>query len=363
MIDNPLEQTMGIFEHGRHKHAPADSPFAFEKIEDLWQEEIESDSTNSENDDEDGEQLGHGNQPNNAPNIEHDKPATSENTNADTCAQTTDRPEQHRPTHDQTNEIEQPWEDTEGQVDEYNRTTEVTYPRNNTEAPINNRETTQPARKRKAKAHNPQTRTSTRQIQKPKRFRDTADHTSPSNQPGENTSHIQPHHMHKRIRQSRDKMFFIRHRINDTDKHKWFLVQARPEASDPHKAQEEGIYMVRFWIREHQHSETRPQRNCRYWPEIHERNHNGPNIIGPIIPIRPGQVETLLTTRPDRYIAYELPVNLCTHAITGPFDFAVPKFYDQEANRVTFEDWEELKAKAPRHKIDVTDIDNIIPLR
>jgi hypothetical protein len=95
MIDNPLEQTMGIFEHGRHKHAPADSPFAFEKIEDLWQEEIESDSTNSENDDEDGEQLGHGNQPNNAPNIEHDKPATSENTNADTCAQTTDRPGQH----------------------------------------------------------------------------------------------------------------------------------------------------------------------------------------------------------------------------------------------------------------------------
>ena len=95
MIDNPLEQTMGIFEHGRYKHAPADSPFAFEKIEDLWQEEIESDSSNSENDDEDGEQLGHGNQPNNAPTIEHDKPATSENTNADTCAQTTDRPGQH----------------------------------------------------------------------------------------------------------------------------------------------------------------------------------------------------------------------------------------------------------------------------
>jgi hypothetical protein len=143
--------------------------------------------------------------------------------------------------------------------------------------------------------------------------------------------------------------------------YKWFLVQVQPESSDPTEARNEGIHNVRFWIREHSNSKTRTQRNCRYWPEIHERRHK--NHPGPIVPIRPGRANTLLQTQPDRYTAYEQPINLITNAIVGPFDFAIPKFYNNEANRIAFEEWEELIRKAPEYHVDTTDVDSIIPLR
>ena len=39
MIDNPLEQTMGIYQHGQYKGTPPNTPFAFERVEDMWQDE------------------------------------------------------------------------------------------------------------------------------------------------------------------------------------------------------------------------------------------------------------------------------------------------------------------------------------
>jgi hypothetical protein len=50
--------------------------------------------------------------------------------------------------------------------------------------------------------------------------------------------------------------------------------------------------------------------------------------------------------------------------IVGPFDFAVPKHYDNKAHRITFEEWEELTAKANNHhNIKAENINQIIPLQ
>ncbi len=102
--------------------------------------------------------------------------------------------------------------------------------------------------------------------------------------------------------------------------------------------------------------QTRKQRNCRYWPEVHQLRQNG------TLPIRPGKVENILQQRSDKYRVYQQTINLCEHALVGPFNFAEPRDYQQEANRIAFEEWEELKTTAPEHDVDISDIEEIIPL-
>jgi hypothetical protein len=42
LVSNPLEQNLGFFEFGKYTTAPGDADYAFEKINDLWNEEIQS---------------------------------------------------------------------------------------------------------------------------------------------------------------------------------------------------------------------------------------------------------------------------------------------------------------------------------
>jgi hypothetical protein len=156
-------------------------------------------------------------------------------------------------------------------------------------------------------------------------------------------------------------MFFIRHKIDTTNTHRWYIVQARLQDDDTQTTRDEGKYTVWFYIREQSNSKTREQRNCRYWPEIHQLRPNG--TMGQIVSVRPGRAEATLRDRPDRYKAYQETINLCQDALVGPFDFAVPKYYQNEANRIAFEEWEELKTAAQTIDLDVGDIEEIVPLR
>lgn len=66
---------------------------------------------------------------------------------------------------------------------------------------------------------------------------------------------------------------------------------------------------------------------------------------------------------PDKYQVYTQTIDLCENALVGPFDFAVPKHYQREANRIAFEEWEELKTAAQQHNLDISDIEETIPLQ
>lgn len=344
MVDNPLEHTIGLFQHGRFRQANPDCPFAFEKIEDLWQEEIESDSSESSDNDD------HSDNDNQSDNEEQDTQYVEQDMTTEpptVVIEDTDTPDENP--RDSINDAPS----DQSQQAPTRKRSRTTGPQ---ETPHNLR------------THN---RTSTRTIQPPKRFRDTEPNPTTINKsttkiPEEKNRTTSPSDTHtprqlySRIKRSRDKLFIIRHHTDDINSFKWFIVQAIPELSDPTEARTEGIYTVRFWIREHCNSKTRTLRNCRYWPEIHERRLNE---LGPIIPIRPGRAKTLLDTRPERYAAYEQPINLVTEAIIGPFDFAIPNQYNNEANRIAFEEWEEFIARAAEYNVDTSDIDTIIPLR
>ena len=51
LVSNLLERILGFYDFGRYTKAPRDANFAFEKIADLWQEEITADL----NSDDEGE--------------------------------------------------------------------------------------------------------------------------------------------------------------------------------------------------------------------------------------------------------------------------------------------------------------------
>lgn len=71
----------------------------------------------------------------------------------------------------------------------------------------------------------------------------------------------------------------------------------------------------------------------------------------------------MLKEHPDKYQVYTQTIDLCENALVGPFDFAIPKHYQQEANRIEFEEWGELKTAAQQHNLDVSIIKETIPLR
>jgi hypothetical protein len=139
------------------------------------------------------------------------------------------------------------------------------------------------------------------------------------------------------------------------------VVQVKLQDNDETATRDEGNYNVRFYIREQANSKDRQLRNCRYWPEIHELRPNG--MFGKIVQIRPGKVDSILDDQPEKYRVYEQTINLCESALVGPFDFAHPRHYQNEGNRIAFEEWEELKSAAKHHDLDVSDIEEIIPLR
>ena len=87
-------------------------------------------------------------------------------------------------------------------------------------------------------------------------------------------------------------------------------------------------------------------------------------MLGEKTPIRTGRVDNLLGDQPEEYrVVYDQTVNLCSTRLVGPFDFALPRHYQNEANRrIAFEEWEELKTAAQQHKINVSNIEEVIPL-
>lgn len=53
MVDNPLETVLGLYEPGRYQQANPERPFAYDRIEDLWQETVESDNDEDASSDSD----------------------------------------------------------------------------------------------------------------------------------------------------------------------------------------------------------------------------------------------------------------------------------------------------------------------
>lgn len=99
---------------------------------------------------------------------------------------------------------------------------------------------------------------------------------------------------------------------------------------------EKGYYQVRFLMRQAQDRQIKTMRSCRYWPEIHKRRPDG--TVGDIIMVRPGKVAQMLTQK-HRYMTRQVELNLDKHIMIGPFDYAIPQEYNNQANRIPDDMW------------------------
>jgi hypothetical protein len=84
-------------------------------------------------------------------------------------------------------------------------------------------------------------------------------------------------------------------------------------------ARQFGLYNVCWYMRHHTDSKTHLQRNCRFWPEIHEIDQDG--YFGKIYPIRPGTVQSQLNKYPSTLGWYNMEINIIEDGLVGPFDF------------------------------------------
>ncbi|KAI2503053.1 hypothetical protein MHU86_11401 [Fragilaria crotonensis] len=281
IVDNPLENILGLHEPGRYRQAEPEQPFAYEKIEDLWQEDIDNrPQTDSDHSDD-------GNEDDDSDNDDEDNNQTDRETDGDN---------HHNDSNN--NEVDQPDQQQQPQpqadnTTPANHTTEEQTPTTTITTPVvpamraQNVRTTTNKRKRH---HNDEItqRTSTRTANKPERYRN--DDTKQVH--AQSHTRKKAHTLYKQIRRSRDKLFFIKYMIDTTN--------------------------------------TSVKR---------------------------------LRDQPERYKVYEQTIDLCENGLVGPFDFAVPKYYQNEANRIAFEEWEDLKTAAEQHNLDVSDIEEVIPLR
>nr|MDJ0712509.1 hypothetical protein [Woeseiaceae bacterium] len=158
------------------------------------------------------------------------------------------------------------------------------------------------------------------------------------------------------IQQSQGKMFIIAHQPTGESSPKWFVVEARPQDTEPAQIQH-GTYRVRFYVRHFQDAQTMNIRSCRYWPEIREFNEAN-SEFGKILPLKPSKVPHALK-RKDR-TAYEDDVHLPSFGIVGPFDL---QDVDGRKHCVPPIAWNLLIEKAQQYGVSTDNLDQIILLR
>ena len=319
MVDNPLETVLGLHEAGRYQQAAGTQPFAYDRIEDLWPEPVEDDSegNNNEQSDSDSDSSGDDNEPD-EDNDDHggEQSALNETANTDETTETNPNNATETTTNTSTTTT------ANQQITENTRNIRKRKRQTTNAAPT----TTQP------------TRASRREAKRPARYRSEEHQQVPKQTRTSETGKQQKtraHKLYQQIRKSRDRLFFIKHIADTTRVPKWYAVQVQLD-DDTTEERDEGTYNVWFLIRELANSKERIQRNCRYYPEVHQLRNDG--TMGPIIQIRPGRVTTALAENPTKYRIYEQRINLLEHALAGPFDFAFPRHYQNEANRIAFED-------------------------
>ena len=238
IVDNPLENILGLHEPGRYQQVAPDQPFAYNKIDDMWQEDIdnfpnaqaphESDNNSSTSDDSDNS---------NDDDSDHNQNKAQRTTMTKDPTTHTHQRGSQEPNPTTTTTQTTRMTDT---INKHNRTDQTTpeiQDCTNRTSEVNQQETTEqqePKKRRRVEAVSPRKRTnstanetqrtSTRTTKRPARYRDTSHNIQQTTQQRDHKA--KAHNLYKLIRKSRDKMFFIRHTIDTTHTQRWYVVQA-----------------------------------------------------------------------------------------------------------------------------------------
>jgi hypothetical protein len=210
-VSNPLERNLGFYDFGRYTTAPGDAGFAFEKLNDLWDEEIQGDSDENSN------------------RSESDSESEDESET------------------DSTNEKE-----TATETNETTRTSTNTNKDGTTRRHVDRR-------RLKRKQNEQDTQTPEKRTK-----RMDSDHTSDWLK-----------ELWTEINASVDKLMIVKRKSKPTEREGWHLVQVDLDETNERQARKMGEYHVKYYVRHYADSKKRLVRNCKFWPLIRELKPDG----------------------------------------------------------------------------------------
>ena len=123
----------------------------------------------------------------------------------------------------------------------------------------------------------------------------------------------------QRTRDSRDKIYFIRHTPWGDNRERWYAVQIDIAETNAELARKEGRYKAKWLTANAEDSRKKPLRDCRYWPCIHKFMDRTSDTFGPMILLHPNRVQAHLKTGTTGW--YQQTINLWQQRLTGPFNY------------------------------------------
>jgi RNase H-like domain found in reverse transcriptase/Integrase zinc binding domain/Reverse transcriptase (RNA-dependent DNA polymerase) len=288
LVHNPLEQAIGLHSFGRYVQAPDQTKFVFDKVEDLWNEPLDTDSEEEDN------------------GVEEVQDASMVEESGETGGDST----------------QQPSETPDTQMDEET-------PRDESET---NSQEDSPRRSKRQKVQS--------SIQLAKEMA--------------TKSHLSLEELYNSTRDSLCKLFFIK------EKQDWWLVRVDWNKTLKAEALNQGIYHVKWYVRNEPDSRKLPMKECRYWPMI-QKFRNGSFCEGAIM-IKPQKWEEMISNSDESQLnvgQYQRKINLFEQRLVGPFEFSA---INHKPYGVADEMWKALVKQAQCRGIAATNITEIHPL-
>ena len=304
LVHNPLEQALGFYQYGRYVQAPSEADFAFDRVEDLWDIDLASDSESESE-----------NEPNDQTVPMEEEGVSKEQEDG------TPRQSGHQEQHQQ----EMATSTTQGTTNNPTKCDEDVTP-----VPK------QPSQKPKRKANTDPTGAARRSA-KSKKIDDY-------------------HEFYSQIQQSKDKLFIIAQHVGDRPRKDWFVVQVDWDETIESEAKSQGIYHVRWYVRHYIDANTKPVSQCRFWPEVHELMEN--DVLGAMRPMRPsGTMDNKL--HKNNWAWYQQKIHLFADHVVGPFDFVT---INNKTHHISSTVWDLFRAQADPLQVDLLNLDRVEPL-
>jgi hypothetical protein len=301
LVHNPLEQALGFHQYGKYVRTPSDTEFAYDRIEDMWQDEVDDDSDCSNEDSSDEE-----------PDISHQIEKDTQNISSDHS--------------EGDNQDVSPIEDEQEQ-----------------DSQVSTRSMTKRRKQIHTQLPNKKGRTESVPVYE----------TMPLI--------VSKQELYDATKESKDKMFIIW----DATTKLWFVVKVIWNRTIPTKAMNEGTYFLQWYMRHHLDAKTHMIKNCRFWPLLKKFDGKGGFIDELRFVNPHKLDDTLKKWKKQgqqQYGLFHQPWNLHRTRLIGPFDLESRTVNTKTNTHYVPEGvWKKLQEVATQRNLDVTNVTKIQP--
>ena len=163
----------------------------------------------------------------------------------------------------------------------------------------------------------------------------------------------------RKLNQTEDRMVFVQYKPAGQAITKWYA--ARVSETTHAEVRRTGKVLVEFYVRHHLDSSRRKVRDCRFWPEVHEVNQTT-NTFGQMVPVRPTKVANEIKRKNGRLMQFMVEVSIPGDILLGPLNFSPAQQTGNRPHCFAKPVWDALKNTCKFKGVPTHDVDTIQPL-